>query len=146
MRQDIIKRIKGYNHTALTVSDWDRSMKFYQALGFRFDNEWYHPSGNGWKMAMLTSDCAGQIEFFDRGRDTLPDADARMHTPGCYYRLCYEVNSAGAIDELYERALSAGGSENMPPRPLEGSENGRAAAVYGPDSEVIMFLYGDRKS
>jgi glyoxylase I family protein len=136
----ILKNIRGQHHTALRVSDWDKSMAFYAALGFEILVDW--PEADGVHMAMIQGPGNGRIELFSGGHGHLPE-DVEMIN-GNYFQFCFDVPNPEDVDKLYEYALSIGARSKVEPMSydMKGSDDSviRAAFVYGPDGELLEFL------
>jgi glyoxylase I family protein len=134
------KNIRGQHHTALRVSDWDKSMAFYNAMGFEILVDW--PEADGIHMAMIQGPGGGRIEMFTGGHGHIPEDVETIN--GSYFQFCFDVPNPEDVDKLYEYALSIGATKHWEPASfdMKGSDDSviRAAFVHGPDGELIEFL------
>ena len=96
--------IKGTHHTALIVSDYERSKAFYVGiLGLTVVCETYRAERNSWKLDLTLPDVT-QIELF-----TFPDAPARPSYPEAQglRHLAFRVGDvAEAFQSLEVRGVS----------------------------------------
>ena len=96
--------IKGTHHTALIVSDYERSKAFYvDILGLTVVCETYRAERNSWKLDLALPD-GTQIELF-----TFPDAPARPSYPEAQglRHLAFRVGDvAEAVQSLEARGVS----------------------------------------
>ncbi len=141
MKNEIISAIKCQHHSALRVSDWNVSKKFYESLGFRTILEWI-PLEDGLRMAMIELPGGGRIEMFEGGKGKL--AENHEIVSGSYFQYCFDVPVLENVDKLYEYALSIGAKIKLRPANYEmhgtADVHCRAAFVYAPDGEIIEFL------
>ena len=125
-------RIKGmhYAHMALAVSDFERSLSFYRALGLTPYVMW----GEGKdRIALLDIGDGSKLELFAKGEEGSAD--------GKWLHLAFAVEN---VDEAYRTALAAGAVSVTPPTdmPLESTPKRitlRVAFVAGPDGEQLEF-------
>ena len=125
-------RIKGmrYAHMALAVSDFERSLTFYRALGLTPYVMW----GEGReRIALLDIGDGSKLELFAKGEEGGTDAK--------WLHLAFGVEN---VDEAYRTALAAGAVSVTPPTdmPLASSPKRitlRVAFVKGPDGEQLEF-------
>ena len=133
------------HHSALCVSDWERSKKFYcDGLGFEYMLEFpgFFPEQ---KIAMLRLPNGGVIEMFSHGKPGLPSADDRTFTMGSYFQYCFQVPSAEDVDRLYDYVIhELGGTSHVPPADYDMKHDGTVMAhacfVCGPDGEILEFI------
>ena len=96
--------IKGTHHTALIVSDYERSKAFYvDILGLTVVCETYRAERNSWKLDLALPD-GTQIELF-----TFPDAPARPSYPEAQglRHFAFRVGDVGeAVQSLEVRGVS----------------------------------------
>ncbi len=126
----LIKGIR-YAHVAIVAKDFEKSLAFYQALGFTPYVSW----GEGKeKIMLLDIGDGGKLELFAKGSD-------EYSAMGKWLHVAFAVEN---VDEAYQRALDAGAKSIIPPKdmPLESSPKKitlRLAFVEGPDGEQIEF-------
>ena len=133
------------HHSALCVSDWERSKKFYcDGLGFEYMLEFpgFFPEQ---KIAMLRLPQGGVIEMFSHGKEGLPSADDRTFTAGSYFQYCFQVEKEEDVDKMYYYVLNElGGTSHVPPADYDMKHDGtvmsRACFVCGPDREILEFI------
>lgn len=120
----------------LPVADLDRSMKFFQALGFSFNPHFT----NDQAAALVISDAIyAMLHTPDSFRRFTPKqiADARTTTE---VLLALQVESRQRADELVEKVLAAGGSEAREPED-HGFMFGRS--FEDPDSHIWEVFWMD---
>lgn len=124
----------GVHHIALGVSDLQRSLKFYEALGFSPVRHW--KSGEI-TVAMIDIGNGTCLEVFSDCKGEAP-ADK---TRGAYFHLALSVRDAA---DAYRIALEAGASPKKEPAlmtlPSQPPFPAVIAFVYGPDGEQIEFF------
>ncbi|MBO4407219.1 MAG: VOC family protein [Clostridia bacterium] len=130
MANEIIKGAR-FHHAALRANDFERTLAFYQALGFKIFKRW----GEGESSAAMLDIGSGEyFEVFAGGRDETPY--------GRYFHLAVGVDSC---DEAFAAAIRAGAKEKSAPRDADIPSKPeiypvRIAFVYGPDGEEIEFF------
>ncbi len=126
----LIKGIR-YAHVAIVAKDFEKSLAFYQALGFTPYVSWGEGKG---KIMLLDIGDGSKLELFAKGSDEYSPMGKWLH-------VAFAVEN---VDEAYERALAAGAKPLIAPKdmPLESSPKRitlRLAFVEGPDGEQIEF-------
>lgn len=122
----------GYHHTAIQVSDFDRSFRFYtEGLGCVPKAIWGEP---GKQNALLYFCEGGMIELLSGGTGETPVSQGWVHL----------AIATDRPDEAYQAALDAGAKPRTPvfdtvieaetPMPV------RIGFVFGPDGEVLEFF------
>jgi len=120
-----------FHHVALKVNDFDRSIAFYQALGFEVFRSW----GEGDSRACMMN--IGSNEYFEIF------AGGKEETPyGRYFHLACKVDNC---DEAVKVAKEAGAKVKSEPRDVDIPSEPeiypvRIAFIYGPDGEEIEFF------
>ena len=96
----------------IPVSDVQRSIEFFETLGFTFNPQFTDASA----ASMLVGENAYFMllgkEFF-RGFTKRPQGDPRKQTDALY---ALGVNSRAEVDEMVHKAVAAGGSHALEPR------------------------------
>lgn len=93
MANEIIRGM-GTSHTAVAAVDFEKSLKFYAALGIKCFTQW---GGEGNRIALLDVGDGTRIELFEKPELTAGEA-ALLH-------LAFSVQN---VDEAYAAALRAG--------------------------------------
>lgn len=129
MANEIIRGM-GITHTAIAASDFEKSMKFYTALGMRLYTQW---GAEGSRIALLDTGDGTRIELFEKPGLTAGES-ALLH-------LAFSVQN---VDEAYATALRAGAGRVRAPEdlPLDGKPfriTLRVAFVKGPAGEELEF-------
>ncbi len=124
-----------FHHAALSVSDFDKSLKFYtQALGFTVYRSW--TAGTGKKIALLDIGNGSYFEMFSDGEPCEHTENA-----GQFFHLALKVTDTKAA---YDAAMAGGAvSHKVPTTMLLPSEPPipvTLAFVLGPDGEQIEFF------
>lgn len=133
MANEIIKGM-GFHHVALKVTDYERSIEFYKALGMKPIVEWGQGDG---RVMMLDVGDGGRLEIFADGK--LRDYPAE----GKWQHFAFAVDN---VEEAYNIALGAGAQPMAAPavamledaRPSSVTFN--YAFVLGPDGEQVEFF------
>lgn len=128
----------GFHHIAIRARDFDRSLEFY-ALGLGCVRVYGWGEGPS-RVAFLRFGNGCLVELFANSVDPreVGPSDVIMH-------FALRVDD---VDAAFERALSAGATEYIKPKPV--NLNGdyelhfRNALVQGPSGEIIEFLKIDR--
>lgn len=146
-RINMIDACKGLrmHHSALCVSDWEKSKKFYcDGLGFEYMLEFpgFFPEQ---KIAMIRLPDGGVIEMFSNGKPGLPSADDRTFTAGSYFQYCFQVTEKEDVDQIYEYVINElGGTSYVAPADYDMKHDGtvwaHACFVCGPDGEILEFI------
>lgn len=117
----------GFHHIALASNCFEKSLEFYNGLGFKVIAKW----SDG---AMLDMGNGDIIEIFNNGTD-------QEETNARFFHLAIKADDP---DEAYRIALSLGAKSKIEPKNcVIGAEepiNIRIAFVYGPSDEVIEFF------
>lgn len=129
MANEIIRGM-GTSHTAVAAVDFEKSLKFYAALGIKCFTQW---GGEGNRIALLDVGDGTRIELFEKPELTAGEA-ALLH-------LAFSVQN---VDEAYATALRAGAVSLRAPEelPLDAEPfriTLRVAFVRGPAGEELEF-------
>ena len=131
MANDIIKGI-GFHHIGLKAADFEKSQKFYRALGLKEIVRW----GEGPReIVMFDIGDGGRIELFANGGDEFAECGKWVH-----FAMCVED-----VEAAYNIALAAGAQPHIAPKivPLDSKPEKisiNIAFVKGPDGEQIEFF------
>lgn len=124
---------KGIHHVAMTVKNFDETLRFYvEGLGFSVYLSWGRENK---KAVMLDSGKGNYLEIFSGGAEDKPE--------GIWQHLAFSTDDC---DLAIERARSAGAIVTMEPDNAEiVSDSGsathiRIAFCKGPDGETIEFF------
>ena len=131
MSNEIIKGL-GFHHIALKVKDFEKSAKFYEALGFKMFTEWTNPGGN---IRMYDIGDGGILELFSGGGDHLSENGKWIHF----------AMRTGDVEAAYATALAAGATPLTPPKTVDVDSSPvkitlNVAFVKGPDGEELEFF------
>jgi glyoxylase I family protein len=132
MANDIIKGM-GFHHIGLKAADFEKSQKFYQALGLREIVRW----GEGEKeIIMYDLGDGGRIELFANGGDEFAEQGKWVHF----------ALKTDDVEAAYEKALAIGFTSKSAPRVAQLPSAPYAASiqiafVYGPDGEEVEFFH-----
>jgi len=148
MCNDAVKGISAYHHTALCVSDWARSMDFYQRLGFNLLIDFLWPEGTSLHKTILIheADPTLSVELFEAGDVSYPLPEQHMNTKGAFWHICFQTHTEEDVDIAYSYAISIGATSRMEPTSMRhvltdgGYLDVRAAFVFGPDGEILEFI------
>ncbi len=121
-----------FHHIGLKARDFEKSLRFYQALGMTCVARWESAET---PIAMLDLGDGGRIELFGDGGDA-------FSANGKWVHFALGVDDVAAA---YEKALAAGAESQSAPRDLALKAQPqdmtiRIAFVKGPDGEVIEFF------
>ena len=142
------KQVKGFHHNALRVADIDRSVKFYEGMGFSLIDI-YTDEDTGRRNALLRLSNGNGLFLTESKGGGLPSDVERMRTAGSMFQYCFWIGSREEVDAVYEHSLAIGARERI--KPFDHEAYGmchwedRPAFVYGPDDEILEFLYIDYK-
>lgn len=135
----------GFHHVAFSVTDFDKSMAFYQgALGFVPRYAWGEDArGTGCadsRAVLLDTGDGNYIEVFGGGQPATPGGEGA----GRIMHIALRSSDAAAA---YGRAMAAGAQCHAEPRtvPVAGTKpmDFTIAFVKGPDGEIIEFFQND---
>jgi lactoylglutathione lyase len=115
-------------HVALWVSDLDRAIDFYGALGF--EREWSF-SADGVENVYVGAD-AGELQLRHDPDRTTPIAPSRADTD----HVAFVVDD---VDTIVERAREAGGSIVVAPHVVDAA-GAYAGFVEDPDGHTLEFF------
>ena len=132
MANEIIKGM-GFHHMALYVSDFDKSLSFYQKLGMKVYTAW----GQGKdRIALLDTGDGSMLEVFSKPDECYP-------AEGRWQHLALHVEN---VEAALQKALDAGATLRMPVTVMDLADAQprkitiQIAFVYGPDGEVLEFI------
>lgn len=131
MANEIIKGM-GFHHMSLYVSDFDRSLAFYQKLGMNVYTAWGEGDN---RIALMDAGDGNLIELFAKpGQDFVAQ--------GRWQHLALRVEN---VQAALDTALAAGAMLHSPVCIMDLDSRPRKltiqiAFVYGPDGEVIEFI------
>ena len=131
MANEIIKGA-GVHHIALMATDFEKSLAFYKALGFKEVVRW----GDEVKtIAMLDIGDGARVELFSNGGDEYPACGKWAH-------LAVRVDD---VEAAFDIAVKAGGVPKVYPKvvPLDSTPEKMSiniAFVYGPSGEELEFF------
>jgi glyoxylase I family protein len=131
MANEIIKGM-GFHHMALYVSDFDKSLAFYQKLGMKVYTAWGQGDS---RIALLDTGDGTMLEVFAKpGQDFAAE--------GRWQHLALHVEN---VEDALQKALAAGATLRMPVTVMDLDAQPRKitiqiAFVYGPDGEVVEFI------
>ena len=131
MANDIIKGM-GFHHIGLKAADFEKSQKFYRALGLKEIVRW----GEGPReIVMFDIGDGGRIELFANGGDEFSVNGKWQH-----FAMCVDD-----VAHAFDVALKAGFLPKIAPKvvPLESKPEKisiNIAFVIGPDGEEVEFF------
>ena len=131
MANEIIKGM-GFHHMALYVSDFDKSLAFYQKLGMKVYTAWGEGAN---RIALLDTGDGSMLEIFAK-------PGLSMASEGRWQHLALHVEN---VEGALQTALAAGATLQMPVTVMDLDSQPRKitiqiAFVYGPDGEVVEFI------
>jgi predicted lactoylglutathione lyase len=96
----------------IPVGDLQRSIQFFEALGFRFNRQFTDASAT---CMLVGEDAYFMLLAQDRfaGFSGKPAADSRTQTAAMF---ALSVESRAAVDDMVAKAVAAGGSHAVPPQ------------------------------
>jgi len=139
--------IKSFHHTAISVADLDRSIRFYcDLLGMKVEWRIDHRKSEALEKVVglknvevsyaMLSGWGGRIEIFQyhspQGERFPPNK------PVCDKGITHLAFQVEEIDSLYEKLLSHGVRFNSPPQVVR--EGVKAAYFHDPDGMTIEFV------
>lgn len=120
----------GIHHIALRASNFNRSLKFYKALGMTVKAEWLGAAGN---IALIDIGNGICIELFGGGDEYIPE--------GHFFHLAIATSD---VDAAFAAALAAGAKPTREPCDMVLPANPpmpvRLCFVEGPDGESLEFF------
>jgi glyoxylase I family protein len=123
---------RGFHHIAIKVVDWDRSVAFYQHLGFVPVREWGQAPK---RAAMLDGGDGTVIEIFEGGLAETPSEG----------RIIHFALRASDCDAAHALAIAGGAVETMAPKNVDIPSRPapyavRISFVRSPSGELIEFF------
>lgn len=140
--------ITAFHHYSIKVIDFDKTLKFYEALGFKEVHSWSLPTFQLKKGMMIYSEKINTfIELFDKDADIPTQGRKRKENEefveNSILHLCFTVKNATLARE---EALKSGAKDlsqgvfEIKLANHQKSINVRNSLVYSPNGEVIEFL------
>ena len=131
MANDIIKGL-GFHHIGLKAADFEKSQKFYKALGLKEIVRWGESEK---EIVMFDIGNGGRIELFANGGDEFAECGKWVHF----------AMGVEDVEEAYNIALAVGATPHIAPKivPLDSTPEKisiNIAFVKGPDGEQIEFF------
>ena len=122
----------GFHHIALYASDFEKSLKFYQALGMKPLVEWGEGKG---RIMLLDVGNGDRLELFAKGTD-------EHSANGKWNHFALEVED---VEQAYEIALRAGAEPHIAPKTVALASSPvkitiQCGFVKGPDGEQVEFF------
>ena len=121
-----------FHHVSIFVMDYDRSIRFYKALGFEMFAEWVTEDI---RHCFLSIDGKPFLELNETHEKGLIESR--------FKHFCIHVED---VDAIYQLALDNGASPKIEPHdhPLASApvviDQARVSHVYGPDGESIEII------
>ncbi|CCQ34170.1 lactoylglutathione lyase protein [Halorhabdus tiamatea SARL4B] len=119
------------SHVAIWVTDLDRSLEFYGALGF--ERAWSF-TDEGVENVYVRGE-GGELQLRHDPDRTTPIAPSRADTD----HVALSVDDRDAVDAAVEAAVEAGGSVVADPHAVEAAD-AYAAFVEDPDGYTLEFV------
>ncbi len=122
----------GFHHIALRVTDFDRTIEFYKALGFALKCFWGEDNE---RIAMMDMGDGSILEVFAGGTDEEHE--------GRFFHLAIKAEN---VEYAYNTAINAGATSKAEPCIIDVAQANptplklNIAFVYGPSKEVIEFF------
>ena len=132
MSNDIIKGL-GFHHIALKANDFEKSVKFYKALGMKEIVGWGKDENS---VVMLDMGDGSRIEIF------AGESDEKFPREGKYLHFAMKCDD---VDAAYLTALAAGAKPYKEPQTVDLDSHPekisiRMAFVLGPSGEELEFF------
>ncbi len=125
----------GFHHIALRCKDFEKSVKFYEAISCVKVAEWGDEIK---KIAMVDLGDGGRIELFSGG---IEDKVESATQSGEWFHFAIKADDP---DVAFSAAIAAGATEKIAPYDTvlksDPPMHVRLAFVYGPSGEVIEFF------
>ncbi|SKB63360.1 Catechol 2,3-dioxygenase [Soonwooa buanensis] len=145
---DLSENIIGFHHYSLKVNDFEKTLKFYESLGFEEVHSWSLPSFQLKKGMMIFNQRINcYIELFDRDAAIPTQGRIRKiedeYVENAILHICFVVKDA---DLARKKAIENGAfdlSEDVLELELSNENRSvkvRNSLVYSPNGEVIEFL------
>ena len=130
----------GFHHVAIKVHDYDRAVKFYEALGFKKKLDWGDADTRG---ILLDSGDGNYMEIFAGG----PDHAAAPHPVwGLNHAITHVAFRTSNVEHSTAVAKAAGATVTMEPKEiLMGRPGGKQVPIYisfvqTPTGEMVEFF------
>jgi glyoxylase I family protein len=134
----LARRVTGLDHTGLNVGDLEAAGEFY-ARAFGFEAELRFELPDGIRGAMLRLPDGGRLELFERPGSAPGPAPASPIAALATRGYGHFALRAPDIDVLFARALEAGASERVSPRPSP-QPGVRFAFVADPEGNLVELV------
>lgn len=139
--------IKSFHHTALSVSDLDRSIRFYcELLGMRLEWRIDHRKSEALEKVVglrnvdvsyaMLSGWGGRIELFQY--HTPVGHPYPSDKPVCDKGITHFAFQVEEIDALYEKLVGRGVRFNTPPQVIR--EGVKATYLHDPDGMILELI------
>ena len=143
--EDVFKGISGFHHNSLHVAELEKSVDFYEKMGFTAVDVYKDDSGVRFSLMRLPN--GNGLLLKEDGKEGLPTDIERMRAAGSMFQYCFGIENAEDIEAIYDYSLIIGGRERIKPFWHESygmaSWKDHPAFTYGPDNEILEFLYID---
>ena len=131
MANEVIRGM-GFHHIALYASNFEKSLKFYLALGMKPLVEWGEGKG---RIMLLDVGNGDRLELFAKGGD-------EYSADGKWNHFALEVED---VEKAYEIALKAGAEPHIAPKTVALNSfpvkiTIQCGFVKGPDGEQVEFF------
>lgn len=145
---ELTENITGFHHVSIKAENFEKTIAFYQKLGFEIVHDWSLPDFNLEKCAMLHHKkinyyleiCDKNADMPTQGRKRLPQDE---YIENALLHICFVVKNA---DEARKRAIEYGakdlsnGTFQFDLINDKKTVNVTNSLVYSPNGEVIEFL------